>query len=247
MAVHTRIKPRRRLAWIRAAALTAIAVACLANGVTSAMAGPGANGPNGWQYSYDNGHCIQAGYVLDPIGIFFQGPGAHFTDLAGSPAYGIPVGHITYHNPDWTRHLEDPTSYGGRQSFFDFSTGECRQNPADTDLSTANGYGNNRRHMRMWTNGIPDGDSWTTYTTPHKEKWACGGTHRVTHDNAQGYSGFDLARREIMYGFRTRGDRHPMDNLYWGNTHSVKQCNGDWVASNGHVGRIQINNAPGVG
>ena len=56
----------------------------------------------------------------------------------------------------------------------------------------------------------------------------CG--HAVDSNGPSG-SGFDQGRNELERRFATAG--HPTSRVWWGNTQSFKQCDGDYAASDG--------------
>jgi hypothetical protein len=74
---------------------------------------------------------------------------------------------------------------------------------------------------------------WTTTGDAHHEDLVffpvpCG--HAVD-SNGGGGSGFDQGRDELETGFAAAG--HATRRVWWGNTQSFKQCDGDYAASDG--------------
>jgi hypothetical protein len=56
--------------------------------------------------------------------------------------------------------------------------------------------------------------------------------------NGPGGSGFDQGRDELVRRFASAG--HPAERVWWGNTQSFKQCDGDYAASDGWVVLIEL-------
>jgi hypothetical protein len=176
-------------------------------------------------------------------------------------------GNITKHT-GWTRHNTDnlfrqygPTANG------------CEKNPGDTDLASTFGLGNDRWHLRMWQTpqNRLSGENFFVETTPHREDWHfgdgvanknnCGtgpgtGSHAVERgaiDRGPSFyeghgSGFDRARRFVDRAY-SHTSRHQIRRGYFGNTRSVKQCDGEYAGSNGQglfilVGRDATKTGP---
>lgn len=219
----------------RLVALTLIVLAATADGAAAQKNA----------YSHELGtNCTNP---RDPITVIWYGTAATTKRLAGyergGPFRSDVKGHITYHMPNWVRHNTDniyrqdaPTSQG------------CEKNPGDTDLATAFGYGNDRRHLRMWDVNRDRLSTQNAYTqtTPHYEQWVwgdgvendndCGterptGSHAVLENGPNG-SGFDQARRRFLRTFRPTCHRY--EYRYFGNTRSVMQCNSRFAGSNGN-------------
>lgn len=225
----------------------------------AAAAGPVGNG---YLYSHkDKDASCTPGSIADPITVFLIGSAATTRKAAGyergGPFQGDVDGDITIHTRKYAtamvRHNTDNTF---RQRWNPF---DCTQNPGDTDLATAAGYGNHRTHLRMWQEQNPTRSSLgSVVMTPHIEDWYgdkdCDandvpgfGSHAVERgavDRGDRYrerrgSGFDRGRRYLALSYK--GSRHHKQATdYLGNTRSIKQCDGEWAGSDGNYVRIGI-------
>lgn len=202
-------------------------------------------------YSYGDDNCQD---LKDPISVIFYGTAATTRVLAGyergGPFQKDVQGNVTRHTM-WKRHNTD-------NRFRQYARTEdgCEKNPGDTDLASAAGYGNDRWHMRMWqvNDQRAAGQNYFVKTTPHREDWywgdgpggkACGtippfGSHAVERGAVdrgpskyeRHGSGFDRGRRFLDRAYR-HSSRHQLRRSYFGNTRSVKQCDGEYAGSNG--------------
>lgn len=203
-------------------------------------------------YSYKNSECTK---ITDPMTVIFYGTAATTRYLAGygrsGPFSKAVFGSITRHTA-WIRHGSDNL---GRQ--YGPTDEGCSKNPLDTDLASDIGPFNDRWHLRMWQTNQNrfSGTNFFVETTPHHEHWVggdgvnndndCGtgpgtGSHAVDRGavgrGPQTYerhgSGFDRARSFLdrAYGHTPR---HRLGRGYFGNTRSVKQCDGQYAGSNG--------------
>jgi hypothetical protein len=122
---------------------------------------------------------------------------------------------------------------GSTQSFVDHV--ECRA----MHTQRASGQGT-RFHVRL-RGQHPDAVlGWTAMGDAHHEDLIafpvpCG--HAVDA-NGSGGSGFDQGRDELARRFAGAG--HPSERVWWGNTQSFKQCDGDYAASDGWVVLIEL-------
>jgi hypothetical protein len=122
---------------------------------------------------------------------------------------------------------------GSAQSFVDH--GECR--PMHTQR--ANGE-RTRFHVRIRGQHPDEALGWTATGDAHHEDLVlfpvpCG--HAVD-SSGPGGSGFDQGRDELERRFASAG--HPSRRVWWGNTQSFKQCDGDYAASDGWTVLIDL-------
>lgn len=203
-------------------------------------------------YSYKTDTCTR---IADPMTVIFYGTAATTRFLAGyergGPFAKDVSGNITKHT-GWVRHNTDNLfrQYGT-------TAAGCEKNPGDTDLASTSGYSHDRWHLRMWQTpqNRLTGENFFVETTPHKERWHwgdgtansndCGtgpgtGSHAVERgavdrsprDYERHGSGFDRARRFLDRAY-SHSTRHHVRRGYFGNTRSVKQCDGQYAGSNG--------------
>jgi len=153
---------------------------------------------------------------VDPINVVFTVWGT----------WGRAVSQIESH-AGWT------DTSGSAQSFVDH--GSCYAMHAQQ----ASGAGT-RFHIRV-RGQHPDATlGWTATGDAHHEDLVlfptpCG--HAVDSNGAQG-SGFDQGRDELEARFTAAG--HPAHRVWWGNTESFKQCDGDYAASDGWTVFIEL-------
>jgi hypothetical protein len=146
---------------------------------------------------------------VDPVNVVFYGWGT----------WGRAVSQIEAH-AGWT------ATSGSTQFFVDH--GGCRAPHAQR----ASGTGS-RFHVRI-RGQHPDPElGWTATGDAHHEDLVllplpCG--HAVD-SNGPGGSGFDQGRDELRDRFAAAG--HPWHEVWWGNTQSFKQCDGDYAGSDG--------------
>jgi hypothetical protein len=122
---------------------------------------------------------------------------------------------------------------GSTQSFVDH--GSCYPMHAQR----ASGTGT-RFHVRVRGQHPDETLGWTATGDAHHEDLVvfpvpCG--HAVDSDGAGG-SGFDQGRDELEQRFASAG--HPTYRVWWGNTNSFKQCDGDYAASDGWAALIEL-------
>jgi hypothetical protein len=237
--------------------------ATMAAGLAAALLLAFAGGADGRQdiYSYEKDKSCAADQIRDPVTVVFFGTAATPRNLAGyergGPFQRDVDGEITRHT-SWKRHNTDNIFRQDAKT-----TQGCQRNPGDTDLASASGYGNDRWHLRMWAlNANRNSDeNFYVITTPHREDWYygdgtdnandCGtafptGSHAVERgavDRGPRYyekhgSGFDRARRFLQRAYER--SRHHVEQANFGNTRSVKQCDGEYAGSNGKAFFIRI-------
>lgn len=177
------------------------------------------------------------GAPKDPMGALFLGSAATDKVLGGNS------GDIRYHT-GWTKHAES-----GHQKYKAF--GFCLQE--DGSLAQSWGVARSRYHIRYWLSAYEYAPGRrSTATTPHHDvwDWGCGlaGGHAVdagATDRGNGYrreygeSGFDMGRKRLVAGFRNP-HHHSIQQGYWGNTRSMKQCDGLYAGSNGTLAMIIV-------
>ncbi|MDQ3381490.1 MAG: hypothetical protein M3546_14435 [Actinomycetota bacterium] len=125
---------------------------------------------------------------------------------------------------------------GSAQHFVDH--GGCAQ----THTQRASGQGS-RFHARLRGQHADPTLGWTATAAAHHEDLVlfpvpCG--HAVDANGPSG-SGFDQARDELERRFTSAG--HVSSRVWWGNTQSFKQCDGDYAASDGWTVFIQLHQA----
>jgi len=122
---------------------------------------------------------------------------------------------------------------GSSQSFVDH--GSCHPLHAQRASGTAS-----RFHVRV-RGQHPDGTlGWTATGDAHHEDLVllplpCG--HAVD-SNGSGGSGFDQGRDELRDRFADAG--HAWYRVWWGNTQSFKQCDGDYAGSDGWTVFVEL-------
>jgi len=122
---------------------------------------------------------------------------------------------------------------GSVQSFADH--GACLA--MHTQRASGNG---SRFHVRLRGQHVDPTLGWTAAAAAHHEDLVllpvpCG--HAVD-SNGPGGSGFDQGRDELESRFTIAG--HSSYRLWWGNTQSFKQCDGDYAASDGWTMFIEL-------
>lgn len=193
----------------------ALAVALTALGV--AIVGPSARAHFDATGRYTHRGCPgTAGNRSDPVNVVFTGWGT----------WGRAASQIESH-ADWT------TTSGSSQSFVDH--GGCFQMHAQR----ASGQGS-RFHVRIRGQHWDPAQGWAATGDAHHEDIVlfpvpCG--HAVD-SSGPGGSGFDQGREELVHRFTSAG--HASALVWWGNTQSFKQCDGDFAASDGWTAFIQL-------
>jgi len=166
---------------------------------------------------YTHRQCpATAGTRVDPVNVVFTGWGT----------WGRAVSQIESH-AGWT------ATSGSAQSFVDHET--CHAPHAQR----ASGEGS-RFHIRLRGQHPDAALGWTATGDAHHEDVVlfpvpCG--HAVD-SNGPGGSGFDQGRDELERRFAAAG--HSSYRVWWGNTQSFKQCDGDYAASDGWAVFIQL-------
>jgi hypothetical protein len=153
---------------------------------------------------------------VDPVNVVFTGWGT----------WGRTVSQIESH-AGWT------ASSGSAQSFVDH--GACYPPHAQR----ASGEGS-RFHIRLRGQHPDPALGWTATGDAHHEDVVlfpvpCG--HAVDSNGAGG-SGFDQGRDEVEQRFAAAG--HSSYRVWWGNTQSFKQCDGDYAGSDGWTVFIRL-------
>jgi hypothetical protein len=153
---------------------------------------------------------------VDPVNVVFTGWGT----------WGRAESQIESH-AGWT------ATSGTTHSFVDH--GACR--PMHTQRASGEGT---RFQVRVRGQHPDAALGWTATGDAHHEDLVvfpvpCG--HAVD-SNGPGGSGFDQGRDELVRRFASAG--HPAERVWWGNTQSFKQCDGDYAASDGWVVLIEL-------
>ncbi len=122
---------------------------------------------------------------------------------------------------------------GSTQVFSDH--GGC----APLHAQRASGHGS-RYHVRLRGQHPDPSLGWTAVAAAHHEDnvvfpLPCG--HAVD-SNGPGGSGFDQGRDELERRFALAG--HPTSRVWWGNTQSFKQCDGDYAGSDGWTVVVEL-------
>jgi hypothetical protein len=148
---------------------------------------------------------------VDPVNVVFHGWGT----------WGRAASQIESH-AGWT------STSGSSQSFADH--GGCYEMHAQR----ASGEGT-RYHVRVRGQHPDTSLGWTATGDAHHEDLVvfpvpCG--HAVDSNGPEG-SGFDQGREELRLRLESAG--HPTYRVWWGNTRSFKQCDGDYASSDGWV------------
>jgi hypothetical protein len=146
---------------------------------------------------------------VDPINVVFHAWGT----------WGRVVNQIEAH-AGWT------VATGSTQVFVDHET--CRPQHAQR----ASGLGS-RFHVRVRGQHPDPVLGWTAVGAVHHEDlvlfpFPCG--HAVDSNGSRG-SGYDRGRDELRDRFADAG--HTWNRVWWGNTQSFKQCDGDYAGSDG--------------
>jgi len=172
------------------------------------MAAPARADFSSSEYTY--GDC--GGSRVDPINFVWYGATAWASNSALH----------TEHHTGWSN------TSGSSQVFF--THGSCRAMNAQRASGTYS-----RFHIRLFqTAHLDDKGRYETVGDAHHEDWvlSCPG-HAVDANGANG-SGFDQGKLEMFS--RIYGSHHYYGaNVYWGNTISMRQCDGDYAGSNGYV------------
>jgi uncharacterized protein YfaP (DUF2135 family) len=165
---------------------------------------------------------------------------------AAAPTRSDPVNVVFHAWGTWGRaqsqvesHAGWRTSSGTDQFFVDH--GGCSVQHAQR----ASGEGS-RFHIRLRGQHWDPALGWAAAGAVHHEDLVlfpipCG--HAVDANGSRG-SGFDQGRNELEARFAAAG--HATSRVWWGNTQSFKQCDGDFAASDGwttYVRLHQVNHA----
>jgi hypothetical protein len=193
------------------AAVSAILLVVLASRADAGLAHFDGGAP------YTHGSCPAAfENRVDPVNVVFTGWGT----------WGRAESQIESH-AGWT------AASGSLQSFVDHEA--CR--PMHTQRASGEGT---RLHVRLRGQHPDPALGWTAMGDAHHEDLVvfpvpCG--HAVDA-NGPGGSGFDRGRDELARSFESAG--HGSERVWWGNTQSFKQCDGDYAASDGWVVLIEL-------
>jgi len=162
------------------------------------------------EYTY--GDC-SADSRVDPINFVWY----------GATAYASNSGVHTQAHTGWSN------TDGSSQVFF--THGSCRSN--NTQRASAGGS-STRFHIRLFqTYHLDDEGRFETVGAAHHEDYVFPCGHAVDSNGDAG-SGFDQGKLELFS--RLYGTHHYYGaNAYWGNTISMRQCDGDYAGSNGYV------------
>jgi hypothetical protein len=156
---------------------------------------------------------------VDPINVVFSSWGT----------WGRAVSQVESH-AGWT----DTT--GSSQAFVDHGT--CYAMHAQRASGSRT-----RFHIRVRGQHPDTVLGWTATGDAHHEDLVlfpipCG--HAVDSDGPDG-SGFDQGRNELERRFADAG--HMTSRVWWGNTQSFKQCDGDYASSDGWTAFIELHQA----
>jgi hypothetical protein len=160
--------------------------------------------------------CPAAAHTrVDPINVVFHGWGT----------WGRAVSQIETH-AGWT------ATTGSQQHFVDH--GRCQTQHAQR----ASGHAS-RFHVRLRGQHPDAALRWVATGDAHHEDLVlfppCG--HAVDETGSRG-SGFDQGRDELRARFAAAG--HASALVWWGNTQSFKQCDGDYAGSDGWTATIEL-------
>lgn len=166
---------------------------------------------------YTHRTCPAApGNRSDPVNVVFTSWGT----------WGRIVSQVESHG-GWT------TTSGSAQYFSDH--GSCLRLHAQR----ASGHGS-RFHVRVRGQHWEPGLGWAAAGGAHHEDlvlfpFPCG--HAVDSSGLEG-SGFDQGRDELVARFTSAG--HSAYRVWWGNTQSFRQCDGDYASSDGWTALIEL-------
>lgn len=176
-------------------------------------------------YSFSNESC--SSNLVDPVGVVFAGTNASAENAGNAMAY-----HANWY-------------YGGAAGqslnvFRQTSSRICKPSNDGRNSVGLGPQGTSRFHARYWLSreigGYPK-----TVATPHYERVTCGTNHAVigNGNGPGGRSGFTYAKHELKQLFELGG--HATSSVYWGNTRSFQQCNGNWAGGDGYLAVIYLN------
>jgi hypothetical protein len=183
-----------------------------------------------------------AAYVAPPAGAHFDASDRYtHRDCPAAPANRVdPVNVVFYGWGTWGRAAAQIESHAGwtstsgtEQSFVDHVT--CHVMHAQRASP-----GGSRFHVRVRGQHPDAALGWTAAAGAHHEDLVyfpvpCG--HAVD-SNGPGGSGFDQGRDELRDRFAAAG--HAWYRVWWGNTQSFKQCDGDYAASDGWTVFVEL-------
>jgi hypothetical protein len=190
--------------------------AAVAGSFAAVLAGPAAaHFDASSKYTYRGCPGTQQNRV-DPINVVFTAWGT----------WGRAVSQIGSH-AGWT------ANSGSTQYFVDH--GACHAMHAQVASGTFT-----RFHIRIRGQHEDEALGWTATGDAHHEDFVtlpipCG--HAVDSNGPAG-SGFDQGRDELEDRLASAG--HPTWRVWWGNTQSFKQCDGDYAASDGWTVFVQL-------
>jgi hypothetical protein len=167
------------------------------------------------RYTHDACPAAPANRV-DPINVVFTGWGT----------WGRAQSQVEAH-AGWTETTGSTQSFGDHGGCFTMNSQRASGHAA-------------RFHARFRGQHPDPALGWTTTADAHHEDlvWfpaACG--HAVD-SNGPGGSGFDQGRDELERRFAEAG--HATRRVWWGNTQSFKQCDGDYAGSDGWTTFVEL-------
>ena len=170
-------------------------------------------------YSFSNESC--SSNLVDPVGVVFAGTNASAENAGNAMAY-----HANWY-------------YGGAAGqslnvFRQTSSRICKPSNDGRNSVGLGPQGTSRFHARYWLSR-EIGEYPKTVATPHYERVTCGTNHAVigNGNGPGGRSGFTYAKLEL--------GGHATSSVYWGNTRSFQQCNGNWAGGDGYLAVIYLN------
>jgi hypothetical protein len=193
------------------------ALAAVLTALGMAVVGPSALAHFDATGGYTHRECPGTpGNRVDPVNVVFTSWGT----------WGRAVSQIESH-AGWT------ATSGSSQSFVDH--GGC----VAMHTQRASGDGS-RFHLRIRGQHSDAALGWTATGDAHHEDLVmfpvpCG--HAVD-SSGPGGSGFDQGRDELLRRFTSA--EHSSSLVWWGNTQSFKQCDGDYAASDGWTAFIEL-------
>jgi hypothetical protein len=185
---------------------------------------------------------VLAGVAVGPALAHFDGTGryTHRSCPSSAATRVDPINVVFTGWATWGRAESQIGSHAGwadgsgtSQSFVDH--GDCA--PMHTQRASGRGT---RFHVRVRGQHWDPTRGWTATGAAHHEDLVvlpvpCG--HAVD-SNGPGGSGFDQGRNELERRFSEAG--HGTQRVWWGNTQSFKQCDGDYAASDGWTVFVEL-------
>lgn len=197
---------------LRVVVASAVALGCAVPAVGEA-AGVFTPPPVRQQYTYDGETCAKP---VDPLNVVFYGRAATAENA-----------HAAVEDVAGWR-----TSRGSGQWF---STGRgCSKMNSQTGSGTI--FPHDRFHIRFFESRR-GASSWATYGDAHKDDFSA--TNCQLGDSTEAPGGFDKGREKLVEEFRK--DKARIRYVRWNNRRRFKQCNGEFVGSDGRVAYILTN------